>query len=64
MRVEAEPNATAYLTSRAAANTLVSDESEKTLDITDTHVSYHRGPSFVDSPRRSPQTPADGTRSN
>ncbi|MFR0367567.1 DUF3223 domain-containing protein [Streptomyces sp. MCC20] len=48
MRVEAEVNATAYLTSRAEANTLVSDESGKTLDITDTHVSYYRGPSFVD----------------
>ncbi|MDQ0948613.1 hypothetical protein QFZ24_002536 [Streptomyces phaeochromogenes] len=48
MRVEAECNVTAYFTARAAANTLVSDESGRTLDITDTHVSYYWGPSFAE----------------
>ncbi|MFG2730649.1 hypothetical protein [Streptomyces canus] len=36
------------LLSTAAANTLVWDESGKTLDITDTQVSYWRGQSFAD----------------
>jgi hypothetical protein len=48
MRVEVEVNVTAYFTARAAANTLVSDESGRTLDIADTHVSYYRGPSFAE----------------
>jgi hypothetical protein len=48
MRLEAEANSTAYLTSRAEANTLVSDESGRALDVTDTHVSHYRGPSFAE----------------
>ncbi|MCZ0999646.1 hypothetical protein O1M63_18505 [Streptomyces mirabilis] len=38
----------AYFTERVAANILVSDESGRALDITGTHVSYYRGPSFVE----------------
>jgi hypothetical protein len=48
MRLEAEANTTAYFTARAAANTLVSDQSGRPLDITDTHVSHYRGPSFAE----------------
>ncbi len=48
MRVEVKDDVSAYFTSRAAANTLVSDESGRTLDLSDTHVSYYRGPSFAE----------------
>ena len=47
IRVEAEGNVTDYFTARVAADTLVSDESGRTLDLTDTHVSYYQGPSFA-----------------
>lgn len=48
MRVEVKDDVSAYFTARVTANTLVSDESGRALDITDTHVSYYRGPSFVE----------------
>ncbi|MFG2463370.1 DCL family protein [Streptomyces sp. NPDC048523] len=48
MRVEVKDDVSAYFTSRVAANTLLSDESGRTLDIADTHVSYYRGPSFAE----------------
>ncbi|MFD3728841.1 DUF3223 domain-containing protein [Streptomyces sp. NPDC058671] len=48
MRVEVKGDVSAYFTSRVAANTLVSDGSGRELDITDTHVSYFRGPSFAE----------------
>ena len=48
MRTEIEPQATAYLETRKAAGTLVSDESGTPLATTDVNVVYFRGPRFHD----------------
>ncbi|MFF2013570.1 DCL family protein [Streptomyces sp. NPDC058195] len=48
MRAEITENVSAYFASRAAGNSLRSDLSGTPLDSSDAHVSYFRGPAFVD----------------
>ena len=47
MRFETADQRTAYLQSRIAAGTFVSDESGTPLDLDHTHVSYFQGPPFA-----------------
>ncbi|MGW1468458.1 DCL family protein [Streptomyces sp. NPDC002308] len=48
MRGEVADTVNGYFTARAAANTLTSDMSGTPLDENDPHVSYFRGPSFLE----------------
>ncbi|MEN8649061.1 DCL family protein [Streptomyces sp. 21So2-11] len=48
MRDEVRPDTNTYFESRKTANSLVSDQSGRSLHSSDTAVSYFRGPSFVE----------------